>query len=77
MSYCNVDDQGTIRWYGSDDGLAHREDDFPAVIWSDGDQEWWKSDELHRDGDLPAIIYADKTQEFYKNGYRYSPQESQ
>lgn len=50
------------------DGKLHRDDDLPAVVYSNGTSEWYKNGLLHRDGDLPAIIWASGTKEWYKNG---------
>lgn len=36
-------------------GLRHRDNDLPAVIYSNGSQEWWFNGQLHRDNDKPAI----------------------
>jgi hypothetical protein len=46
----------------------HRENDKPAIIYSDGTQQWWYKGERHRDNDLPAIIRPDGTQIWYMNG---------
>lgn len=39
-------------------GNLHRDDDLPAVIYSDGTKEWWRHGERHRDNDLPAVEFA-------------------
>ncbi len=44
----------------------HREDG-PAIIRTDGTQEWYWHNELHRE-DGPAIIRTDGTQEWYWHG---------
>jgi hypothetical protein len=38
------------------------------VIFSNGDQAWYKEGEVHRDGDLPAIILSNGDQYWYKEG---------
>src|SRR3989344_2097281 len=53
-------------WYKN--GKRHRENDKPAVVWSDGTQEWYKNGQLHRENDKPATVWSDGTQEWYKNG---------
>ena len=35
----------------------HRDDDLPAVIFINGQREWWRDGKRHRDNDNPAIIY--------------------
>ena len=40
--------------WNNEEGQHHREDG-PAVVWDDGDEEWWQYGKLHRlDG--PAMI---------------------
>jgi hypothetical protein len=48
-------------------GRYHRENDLPAVIFTNGRKLWYKNGKCHREGDLPAYIYADGTQVWYKN----------
>src|ERR1700758_1767170 len=36
-------------------GQRHRENDQPAVIYSNGAQEWWYNGQRHRENDKPAI----------------------
>ncbi len=45
----------------------------PAVIWSDGTQEWYWHGELHRESkyDLPSIIYISGTLMWYCHGERH------
>jgi hypothetical protein len=67
-----VDEDGTKYWLL--DGLIHRDNDLPAVIYLSGIQEWYQYGKLHRDNDLPAIIgvHLDIEEhihkEWYKNG---------
>jgi len=42
--------------------------DGPAVINTDGFQEWYKEGKRHREGDQPAIIWPCGTREWYKEG---------
>ena len=48
-------------------GKRHSFDDRPAIIYSNGDQSWYRNNKLHRDNDQPAVIYADGTQKWYQN----------
>jgi predicted ATP-binding protein involved in virulence len=65
--YKAVDKYGTERWYNKDEKL-HRDNDLPAVIYSDGSKFWYQNGERHRDNNLPAIINANGYQAWYKNG---------
>ncbi len=38
----------------------HREDDKPAVIYSNGQHEWRINNKRHRENDQPAVIYVDR-----------------
>jgi len=49
------------------DGQLHRENDLPAVIWSNGLQFWYYNDLLHRENDQPAIMHHDGSQSWYYN----------
>ena len=53
-STMTVSEYGYQEWR-NDKGELHRDGGLPAVIWTDGGEEYWKNDERHRDGDLPAI----------------------
>ena len=46
---------GTMSWK-NEYGEFHRENDKPAVIYSDGRKEWWKNDVL-KELSLPNKIY--------------------
>jgi hypothetical protein len=60
---------GVEKWFKN--GLKHRDNDLPAVIWSDGTQLWYKNGKRHRDNDLPAVIDSDGSQKWWKNGLRH------
>ena len=36
-------------------GMLHRKNDLPAIIYGNGNKEWWVDGKLHREG-APAII---------------------
>ncbi len=55
------------------DSRLHR-DDGPAVIWTDGTQEWWWHGGLHRD-DGPAWIFSDGKQKWYWHGEEVTEEE--
>ena len=61
--YCVVDLQATKKWYKN--GELHRDNDKPAIIWSNGQKEWYKNGKRHRDGDKPAVINPDDNIEIY------------
>ena len=62
---CEILPDGTKEWRVN--GILHRDDGGPAVVWADGDKFWYSNGELTREG-APAIIRADGTQKWYKNG---------
>jgi len=47
-------------------GKLHREDG-PAIIWANGDKEWYINDKLHRE-DGPAIESANGDKKWFLNG---------
>jgi hypothetical protein len=49
-------------------GLRHRDNDLPAIIYASGTKKWYKNGELHRDNDLPALITYDGAKHWYQNG---------
>jgi hypothetical protein len=61
-----IDINGTERWHNKD-GALHREDDKPAVIYTDGTQYWYKNGHPHRENG-PAIMCANGDQYWYVNG---------
>ena len=64
VSYRRLSDR--IEFRNSNDEL-HRDGDLPAVIFADGDKQWYKNGVCHRDGDLPAVIYSNGDKVWYKN----------
>lgn len=62
---CITTKSGTRKWLHY--GELHRVDG-PALIHSNGTQEWWLHGQRHRDGDLPAIIHRNGDKVWYKNG---------
>ena len=67
---CTIDREGTKKWRDAL-GRLHRAGDAPAVVKSNGTQEWWWNDQRHRDGDAPAIVWTDGTQFWYKQGHMH------
>jgi hypothetical protein len=57
-------ENGFREWHYN--GILHRTDDKPAMIYSNGLMVWYKNGMIHRDGDKPAVIGKDKL--WYKNG---------
>lgn len=51
--------------------IIHTEDDYPAIIYSNGNMVIWNG-YLHRDNDQPAVIYPDGLMQYYKNGVEYT-----
>ena len=56
-------------WYKN--GVFHRDNDMPAIIYASGAKIWYKNGEMHRDNDMPAATYADGSKYWYKNGEQY------
>jgi len=52
-------------------GKLHRSEGQPAVIKTDGSEEWYINGELHRDNNLPAIIKASGYKAWYSHGKLY------
>lgn len=52
-------------------GKLHRDNDLPAVIFTDGKQRWYQNGLTHRDNDLPAVITEEGDQTWYKNGFKH------
>lgn len=56
---------GVIIWRG--EGRIPHCEDGPAIIFPNGDMEWWRHGELHRD-DGPAVMRADGACEWWIHG---------
>ena len=54
----------------------HRDDDMPARVWKDGEQEWWQHDNRHRSNGLPAIIHLSGKMVWYENGEKTGNQDN-
>jgi hypothetical protein len=46
----------------------------PALIWSDGTQEYYLEDKMHRTNG-PAIVYTDGSSEYWVGGVKYTEDE--
>ena len=66
-TYENID--GTQCWYKN--GKHHRDNDLPALIYSNGTQMWYQNGLRHRDNDLPASIWRSGSQFWFKNGLQH------
>ena len=63
---------GSKFWhYGFDFDRAHH----PAIVYIDGQQEWYKHGKRHRT-DGPAILHIDGRVEYWINGRRLNEYES-
>ena len=65
-----VDEDGTTRWYNAV-GERHRDNDEPAVIYTDGTRHWLQHDVFHRDNDKPALIVVNQNMQWYFQGKRH------
>lgn len=61
------DNEGNV-YYRDASGKTHRDNDLPAVMYTEGTQKWFKHGMPHRDNDLPAAMYADGTLQWYSHG---------
>jgi hypothetical protein len=50
-----IDGNGNKYWHNKA-GELHRDNDLPAIVYTNGSQQWYQNDYLHRDNDKPAII---------------------
>jgi hypothetical protein len=64
---CKTNCHGTKRWYNIS-GELHRDNDLPAIEFSNGTKRWYINGLLHRNNDLPAIEFANGDKQWYKNG---------
>ena len=51
--------------------IIHRENDQPAIIFTDGTKMWYRNGKKHRDNDQPAVIELDGTKKWYNNGKKH------
>ena len=49
--------------------ILHRENNLPAIEYTNGAKHWCVNNKLHRENDLPAIEYADGNKEWWLNGF--------
>ena len=59
-------------WYLN--GILHRENDLPAVEWSDVYKSWWVNGKHHRE-DGAAIEHNNGYKAWYLNGIEYTEKE--
>jgi hypothetical protein len=60
-----IDTHGN-KWWHDSDGNIHRTDG-PAIIYADGDCEWYQHGLRHRDNG-PALEYASGSKSWYLHG---------
>ena len=58
-------------WHYED--KLHRENDKPAIIYSDGTKYWCYNGRIHRENDKPAVITSKGKKEYYYYGKQYDP----
>ena len=54
--------------YKNDKGQLHRDNDLPAIEWTNGNKEWYFNGKRHRNNNLPAIEYVNGYKAWYVNG---------
>jgi hypothetical protein len=62
-----VNNQRVKYWYNKEHAI-HRDNDKPAIKWSNGDKQWYQNGKLHRDNDKAASIRSNGTKAWYHNG---------
>lgn len=50
-------EDGSVEWR-TEEGILHRENDLPAVIFSNGTMFWYKDGKRHRDNGQPAVVWC-------------------
>lgn len=55
---------GTVYCYKDPEQTILHSTDGPAIIWGDGDEEWYQNGELHR-MDGPAVTYKQSDSNYY------------
>ena len=58
-------ENGVIRYYKN--GLLHRDNDFPAIEWNNGNKVWWFEGKLHRING-PTVEYSNGNKEWWYEG---------
>ena len=56
------------KYWKNKKGKFHRDGDLPAVIYVDGNKDYYTGGNLHREGDKPAIEFGNGSKVYYKNG---------
>ena len=70
----NLNKNGKIvseEWYYED--KLHRENDKPAVVYSDGKKFWYYNGRTHRENGKPAVIFPNGRKEYWYHGEEYDP----
>ena len=68
--WVTVDDKGNTRWHKDANCTVFHRVGGPAVIWANGDRDWYLNDRLHRT-DGPAVEYLNGTKAWWLNGLRH------
>jgi len=58
---------GRTEYYQDDSELNLHREDGPAIVWIDGNMEWWLNGLRHRE-DGPALLWHDGHKEWWLNG---------
>ncbi len=61
-----VTDKYVTKWFLND--VIHRDNNLPAVEYSNGDKEWCQNGEYYRDNDQPAVEHVDGLNSWYQHG---------
>ena len=66
MKYFKIDSEGTKWWYLNEN--LHRDDDLPAIEFTNGSKVWYNNGSRHRDNDEPAVEYFGFGKEWWVHG---------
>jgi hypothetical protein len=65
ISYDKMDGRVYITWRNGE-GVYHRENDLPAIIYEDGSKAWWTNGKIaKRPNDLPAVIQSNGIKKWF------------
>jgi hypothetical protein len=53
------------------DGVIHRDNDLPAIIFADGIKVWMQNGEITQKTVRPSVMYPDGYEEYHISGFKY------
>jgi hypothetical protein len=64
---CTIDKYGTKFWTNMN-GKLHRDDDLPAIEYTNGGKSWYINGEQRRENDLPTAVFGNGNTVWHING---------